>query len=405
MEMVYVDSEPPGPAGGGIRTYLRLAVAACREAGVPVRLYTHTPEAFASLEGCRALAIGRKPWLSFPWRSLVYRVAYHDNILWEHARWLEEELDRTHAPGTAYEFCDFQGYAFFAARNPRLRRHCIVRVHTPAHLAGGRPSGLRQRLAATLLAYRERDALMRCGFVTLPSAAFAAEKLPWIKHGIHIPNPLPSAPGDAASQRKVPATADGSRDEEVVRFLYLGRIEARKGVLTLIAGFLRLAKEDPGATLALVGAEVQPYVDKVRRMLEGIPPELAARIAWEGPVPPGSLGALMARFDVLAVPSLWENSPYVYFEGMASGLLCVGSATGEMKEAAAAFGGLLAPPGEPEAWTEALREAAAVCRDRSRRSALIGAQSAYLDARRADIPPRMLSLYREAADADDAEAG
>jgi glycosyltransferase involved in cell wall biosynthesis len=150
----------------------------------------------------------------------------------------------------------------------------------------------------------------------------------------------------------------------------------------------------------LAGADVQPYADKVRGMLAGVPPELAGRIAWEGPVPPGRLGGLLDRFDVLAVPSLWENSPYVYFEGMAAGLVCVGSATGEMKEAAAAFGGLLAPPGDPEAWTLALREAAAVCRDRSRRKDLVGSQRAYLEARRAAIPPRMLSLYREAADPD-----
>jgi glycosyltransferase involved in cell wall biosynthesis len=221
-----------------------------------------------------------------------------------------------------------------------------------------------------------------------------------VKEAVHLPNPLPPARNAATLPQP---GADGRKE---IRVLYLGRIEARKGILTLLAGFLPLAKRDPDLRLALVGAEVEPYAAKVRRLLEQCPPDLAARVTWEAPCPPDRLPALMARFDILAVPSLWENSPYVYFEGMAAGLLCAGSATGEMKEAAEATGGLLAAPGEPEEWTRVLGEAAAMVRDPSRLAAAREAQAAYLDARREGIPGRMAELYRGIArDASDGEAG
>lgn len=387
MEVVFIDSEPAGPAGGGIRTYLRLAMDICRDAGVSTRVYTHAPEAFP---GRTAAPIGRRDWLPRPWRGLAYKLAYHDNVLWEHARWLRDELEAKDVPGTVYEFCDFQGYAYFALRSHILRPRSIVRVHTPAYLTLSPPRGIKARLSSAMLAYRERDTLLGRGRVTVPSAAFVAERLPWLRDGLHLPNPLPPASVRGSAPR-------GASKGGGPHILYLGRIEARKGVLTLLAGFLRLAKEDSGPTLTLVGADVQPYADKVRSLLESVPPALRARVSWEAPCPPEKRDALLERFDILAVPSLWENSPYTYFEGMAAGLVCAGAATGEMKEAAQAMDGLLARPGDPDDWTRVLSEAVEISRDAARRSALVSAQTAYLDGRRADIPKEMLELYREVA--------
>lgn len=394
MELVYVDPEPPGSAGGGIRTYLRLALGLCRDAGVPARVYTHTPEAYP---GHAAFPIGRKPWLAWPWRGLLYRLAYHDNVLWEHARWLRDELEREDAPDRIHEFADFHGYAFFALRSWRLRPRCIVRVHTPGYLTLAPPRTLKERMAAALMAFRERDGLTGRARITAPSAAFLAERLPWVKGALHLPNPLPLPPCGGS---RAPVSGAGTGP----RILYLGRIEARKGVLTLLAGFLQLAKRDPGPTLALAGADVQPYAGKVRSLLEAAPPALRARVTWVGPCSPEERDALLGRSDILAVPSLWENSPYVYFEGMAAGLLCVGSATGEMREAAAATGGPLATPGDPDDWTRILEEAAAAWRETARRDHLLAAQRAYLEERRAGIAERMLACYRDlAAEAGEAE--
>ena len=143
MQLVFIDPEPPDAAGGGIRTYIRLALDLCRKQGMTGKVYTHNPSAYS---GETALPIGRRAWLRSPFRGLAYRLFYGENVMWEHAYWLERELAAADAPDRVYEFCDFQGYAFFALRNRALRPRCQVRIHTPAFLVPHAPvTGLRAR--------------------------------------------------------------------------------------------------------------------------------------------------------------------------------------------------------------------------------------------------------------------
>jgi glycosyltransferase involved in cell wall biosynthesis len=437
MEVVFIDSEPPGAAGGGIRTYVRLALDLCRGSGVPARVYTHTPAAYP---GAAALPIGRKAWLRAPFRGLAYRLLHAENALWEHAYWLERELAATDAPGRVYEFCDYLGYGFFALRNPTLRPRCQVRVHTPAFLIPGPPVRGWARVAAGLTAWRERECLRRAPFLAAPSAEFVRERLPALRGWRHVPNPLPppsthpspdplrparlersrsaavtpdpgpvppsgdpawsAAPRDAAEAAEAARASDPPRRILPARFLYLGRVERRKGVLVLLRAFLRLAAERPFASLSLVGSEGEPgYAREVRALLDALPPELRGRLAWEPPCPPEARPDLLDRFTALAVPSLWENSPYVYFEGMAAGLSCIGSATGEMKAVARETGALSPPAGDEEAWLEALR---AHCDGKD--AGVPAAQEAWLAAHREDYGRRLLEAWRAAATAGGSRA-
>ena len=430
MELVFIDPEPPDAAGGGIRTYIRLAMEICRKSGNTARVYTHNPGAFP---GEAAFPIGRRALLRRPIRGLAYRLAYAENVLWEHAWWLNLKLASEDSPGRVYEFCDFLGYGFFALRNPNLRARCIVRVHTPNFLVAPRPRGFAAGMAWRLGVWRERDCLRRAHRITAPSAEFIAEKLPWLRNWSHVPNPLPpeSVPGAVAGRLPNPpigvpagpsmgnspaplpeggesgwhaapddAAALAERDAprptriEPDRFLYLGRVEERKGVLILVRAFLRLAAERPYATLTLVGSAAPgPYAAAVRDHIESLPAELRHRDSWEQPCPPQGRAVLFRRFSALAAPSLWENSPYVYFEGMAAGLPCIGSATGEMKEVAAATGALSPLPGDEQDWLRALRTHCAGV-DRH----LPARQSEYLRDRRAAITGMLLEAWRAAAE-------
>jgi glycosyltransferase involved in cell wall biosynthesis len=102
--------------------------------------------------------------------------------------------------------------------------------------------------------------------------------------------------------------------------------------------------------------------------------------------------ALFARFQALVVPSIWENSPYVYFEGMAAGLLCIGSATGEMKAVAHITGGPSVRPGDMDEWVLALQAATT----QSSQDILL-AQYAYLRTRRQNTLKRLVAYYAEVA--------
>jgi len=382
MEVVFIDPEPPGPAGGGIRTYTRLALALCRDVGVPTRIYTHTPAAYP---GENAFPIGRSPCLPRPLLGLAYRLGYAENVLWEQARWLERELSSADVPGRVYEFADFLGYAFFALRNPRLRPRCQVRVHTPAFLIAPAPAKTLDRFISKISAWRERDCLMRASCLTAPSAEFMREKLPWLQGWKHVPNPLPpDADTVPASPRRM------ARAEAAARFLYLGRVEPRKGVLPLVRAFARMAGERPFASLTLVGATGdEAYADAVKNAIGSQPRSIRDRIAWEPPCAPAERAALFGCHTALVVPSLWENSPYVYFEGMAAGLVCIGSATGEMKAVARATGAPSPRPGDEDAWAGALL---AHCDGND--ADLHMAQKAYLASRRAGAAAGLLAAWR-----------
>jgi glycosyltransferase involved in cell wall biosynthesis len=445
MEVVFIDPEPPGASGGGIRTYLRLALGLCRDAGVPARIYTHNPAAYPAATaasgatraaGATALPIGRRPWPPRPLRGLAYRLGYSEVVLWEQALWLERELAARDTPHCVYEFADYLGYAFFALRNPRLRPRCQVRVHTPAFLIPGARESRRARLAFRLLEWRERYCLERAPLVAAPSAEFMREMLPGLKGWKHVPNLLPPDParqapsplrqaraelserlraaalaadpgplpesGDVAWSAARPdpaalaaAARDASRPDRILaaRFLYLGRVEPRKGVLLLVRAFARMAAGRPFASLTLAGpVGDEGYAKAVREAIAAQPPPIRARIAWEPPCPPAALPELFARHTALAVPSAWENSPYVYFEGMAAGIACIGSATGEMKAVARATGALSPLPDDEAGWAEALR---AHCDGRD--ADVIAAQRAYLASRRAGAAAGLLAAWRAMA--------
>ncbi|MDQ2999783.1 MAG: glycosyltransferase family 4 protein [Fibrobacterota bacterium] len=435
MEVIFIDSEPQDAAGGGIRTYIRLAMRTCREAGHSARVYTHNPNAYP---GENVTPIGRRPWLRRPVCGVAYRLLYHENVLWEHAYWLNSELEAGDAPGRVYEFCDFQGYGFFALRNKVLRGRTMVRVHTPSFLVPAPAGRCRERLSARLGAWREKDCLRRAKHITVPSAEFVKEKLPWLRNWAHVPNPMPpetdaeeiasryasaSLPnafdpsrqpaGDSAATIPERFSGDGSgwspapedpaemaernapRPTRILpdRFLYLGRLEERKGVLVLVRAFARLAAERPYAYLTLAGGTTTgPYAAAIRYLVESQPAHIRARILFEGPCPPEKRGELFARFTALVAPSLWENSPYVYFEGMAAGLSCIGSATGEMKAVAAVTGALTARPGDENDWLRALR---AHCLGSDRGA--LPAQTAYLRESRRTIPGLLLAAWSRVA--------
>ncbi|MEO7426824.1 MAG: glycosyltransferase family 4 protein [Fibrobacteria bacterium] len=401
MEIVFIDPEPPSAAGGGIRTYLTLALTLCREAGMEARVYTHNPDAYPPGAG---FPIGRKAWLRPPIRGLAYRLLYQENVLWEHACWLNAELQAGDRPDRVYEFADYLGYGFFALRNRALRDRTILRVHTPDFLARSAPAaGTKEGWARVLSAWREKDGLRRARRITAPSAQFMRENLPWMAGWEYVPNPLPPRPPVAArvdtSERGTLRPAEGGISRptrsEPQRFLYLGRVEERKGVLVLVRAFMRLAAENPQSSLTLVGSAVPgPYSEGVRALIESLPGPLRQRIDWQAPCLPEARADLFLRHHALVTPSLFENSPYVYFEGMAAGLACIGSATGEMKAVAAITGALSPRPGDEESWLEALR---AHCAGASEQA--LGKQAAYLSDRRAGIAAQSIAAWRKAAGA------
>lgn len=94
-----------------------------------------------------------------------------------------------------------------------------------------------------------------------------------------------------------------------LRFVFVGSLQARKGIPALIEAWRRLSPR--GGELWLVG----PVAPQVRRLI----PELPG-LSVRGPVPNAELPQLFAECDVFVFPSLFEGFGLVILEAMACGL-------------------------------------------------------------------------------------
>lgn len=118
----------------------------------------------------------------------------------------------------------------------------------------------------------------------------------------------------------LPTTIDRFRPDTALHFLYLGQIEAHKGVLFLVDAFMEFLRTSSVlATLHMVGAGSQQAL--IEKKVQGI-----SRFVLHGKVERGMLPQLFARIDATIVPSLcYENSPTVIFESFSFGVPVIAS--------------------------------------------------------------------------------
>ncbi|UOR03948.1 glycosyltransferase family 4 protein [Hymenobacter aerilatus] len=140
---------------------------------------------------------------------------------------------------------------------------------------------------------------------------------------LNVPYPF------SANQKflEIPITAD--HDNQT--FMYLGRLEIRKGIVELVKAVPAIFQAVPNARFRIVGRtaqstepgltmkeyvqrELRPYLDRID-FLEATPDQI-----------PG----ILAQTAVCVFPSLWENFPNVCLEAMSAGRAIVGSREGGM---------------------------------------------------------------------------
>ena len=179
--------------------------------------------------------------------------------------------------------------------------------------------------------------------------------------------------------RVAPKPGPGARPTGTcVRFGYLGRLHATKGLVELAHAVAAISREVQ-FRLDIRG----PMLDEPSRRFAG---ELQAMLAGDhrvsiGPGVPGAeVPALLAEYDVLLCPSMWfENGPTIALEAMAAGTPIIASRVGNLAELVVDdVNGQLVAPGDVEAWAHALTRAATAPADTIDRW------------RRALVPPRTM---------------
>lgn len=113
-------------------------------------------------------------------------------------------------------------------------------------------------------------------------------------------------------------------DKHFFRFLYVGQIEAHKGIIFLIKAFKNLTHKDCELILAGDGTKMEE-IKNLTKSLNNIK-ILGRKNSKE-------IKELMLSSDCLIVPSLcYENSPTVIYEAIASGLPAIASNIGGIPE-------------------------------------------------------------------------
>jgi len=261
-----------------------------------------------------------------------------------------------------------------------------------ARAGAWRESDARIEIEAQLL--READAIVAATpldcmqMLAYPGAR--AERITIIPPGVDI-------------ERFKPRPMDAAREllglpprHEAPIVLFAGRIEPLKGLDTLLRAFALLA--DPSALLVVVGGDAHAREDQwsgEERRLRALAGELGlgSRVRWFGSRPQGSLPALFAAADVVAVPSHYESFGLVALEAQACGTPVVASDVGGLRyivEDGAT--GFLVPWDDPHAFA---RRIGALLHDNALRASL-GAR-AVVRARSFAWPrvaDRIQELYR-----------
>lgn len=129
------------------------------------------------------------------------------------------------------------------------------------------------------------------------------------------------------------------------RILFVGRLDAAKGVDELLRAAARLAPRYPMLRLVLAGSGAVPASAQA-----------AAHLELPGWIDADQRAAQLQRAAIFCLPSHAEGLPLALLEAMAAAKPIVASAVGAMPEALAPDAGLLVPPRDVDALVAALEQ-------------------------------------------------
>jgi len=146
-----------------------------------------------------------------------------------------------------------------------------------------------------------------------------------------------------------------SRDGGPLRIAYLGRIDPAKGLDLLVRALALIPEARVRVDLYAVRQGESAYADRLTEQVRA-----DDRLRLQAPVPPDTVVQVMARYDLIAVPSRWlETGPLVVHEAFAAGVPVLGARLGGIAELVRdGVDGMLVAPDDPAAWAGAIERLA-----------------------------------------------
>jgi glycosyltransferase involved in cell wall biosynthesis len=227
------------------------------------------------------------------------------------------------------------------ARLERERLRLAALVHHPLALETGLSP-----MMATTFASEELDALSSVRAVIVTSGTTAAI----VEGAFGVPGEKITVAHPGVDKPKAPR---GARRPGPVRIFAMGSISPRKAHHVLVEALARIEDLDWTCTIA-GGLEREP--ETAEALIGQIAMlGLGERVKLVGEVTEDQAARLYADADIFALASVYEGYGMVFAEAQAHGLPIVATTGGAIPEAVGEEAGLLVPPGDAEAFAEALR--------------------------------------------------
>lgn len=244
----------------------------------------------------------------------------------------------------------------------------VIRLHTPhSKLVRERFHNFQPTFDHRVLSALERVAMLSADVLISPSVALARyvakdlnlplDRIQIIRNQVdeEIFNPV----GNKAAPGK-----DLNLAPDVVKILFVGRLESRKGVHELVAAVPRILAAGIKFHLFVVGRDTATGTDngsvlaELRSALKSSDCEGA--VTFIDHVPLKELPAYYRAADLFVLPSLFDNAPMTAIEAMACGTPVVATAAGGTSEYVIHDDcGLIVPAGDTNALADALTKLSA----------------------------------------------
>jgi glycogen(starch) synthase len=379
MRIVLISREHPAvPSGGGIGTYTLTMAQALADLGHEVSYVTSGDGPERVTGGIRFVGLAHR-WLP---NRVAERVAMTATIA-RAVRRLRPDV---------IQAAEWDAEAWWLAR--RRPAPLVTRIATPTFLVEELNRGAPDP-ASGLVRRMERFQTLHSDALVAPSHALAervARAWGFPPESVEvIPNPL-----DGAALRR--AALEPSPVPLPERFIvFIGRLERRKGVMTLARALPAVLEAHPDTHAVLLGRDAGEQAGDVVRDLRDRTARFSDRVHLVDELPRDQAMTIVGRAELAVLPSLWEGFGFVAVEAMALGRPVVASAAGGLAEIVRdGESGWLVPPGDSDALAATLvdklgrpDELARIARGGRERSE---------DYEAATLAPRLVELYERLAE-------
>lgn len=330
---------------GGIARYLDHLARGLQANGHSVTVITVGPEHSETTEGTVRVIRIRRP-IGVPERPIRWLVPLLLSLRFARAiRRLREREDVD-----IVEFSNY-GAAGFAHAFHKTGLH-VTRVSTmgwQSDSAGKSAGRLADAVKRRWDEFLEAAPIRRSDLVITPSPSHA---LTVAKRLNLAAMPTPIAHGTSSPHDETPAETSKS-------LLFVGRLEPRKGLDTLIEAFtLAMSDLDPDVTLTLVGADTNTGPEGMSyrdHLLGACSRDVQARLRLAGWVSDEDLANLYATCAAVLIPSRYESFGLAAIEAMRYGKAVIASEVGGLSDVVTnGVQGLLVPYGDVRALADAI---------------------------------------------------